>query len=184
MEDEPFSPCLARAAGAAAKLAVLAGLLPLLPALISGRPPAAVIALVSSTLVIEYGAGAVGIGLGLPPPYVIFVLICTALGITVFLFDLFDLAGERSRRVGSFLERSRRRAAGSRLLSRYGMYGLVPLVIVLGFYVCPAVAWVLGWDRRRSVLLIMTGCAVASVATVLVTMGVLDIAKALSGVTG
>jgi uncharacterized membrane protein len=184
MEDEPFSPCLARAAGAAAKLAVLAGLLPLLPALISGRPLAAVIALISSTLVIEYGAGAVGIGLGLPPPYVLFVLLCIALGVTVFLFDLFDLAGEQSRRVGAFLAWSRRRAAASRLLSRYGMYGLVPLVITLGFYVCPPVAWVLGWDRRRSVLLIMTGYAIASVATVLVTMGVLDLVAVFSGVSG
>jgi uncharacterized membrane protein len=130
---------------------------------------------VTSTLVIEYGAAPVGIGLNLPPLFVLGTLSSVALGVTLFLFDLIDTLGEHSARVRGFLARSAERGRRSAVLTKYGIYGLVPCVMVLGFWVCPPVASVLGWKRATSIVLIMAGYLIASVATLALTLGILNL---------
>jgi hypothetical protein len=151
---------------------VLVVVLPLATAILFALPLSSTIALITSTLVIEYGAAPVGLGLGLPPVFVLFILVCVALGVTLFLFDIFDLLGEQSKRVARFLETSAERAKHSKVLTKYGIYGLVPCVLTLGFYVCPPVSWVLGWRRDLSILLIMAGYIAISTVTILATMGI------------
>ncbi len=146
-------------------------ILPLAPAFLFNIPVPSTITLISGTLVIEYGAAALGVGLGLPPLYILYVLSCVALGVTLTLFGIFDLLGKHSERVSRFLEMSSARAERSVFLKKYGSYGLVPCVITLGFYVCPPVSWVLGWPRARSVILIMAGYITISVVTILATLG-------------
>jgi hypothetical protein len=150
---------------------VLVVVLPLVTAIVFTQSPAATIALITTTLVIEYGAAPIGIGLGLDPVFVLFVLACVALGITLFLFDLFDLLGRHSERVTRFLLQSEEKVKKSKLISRYGMYGLVPCVLTLGFYVCPPVSWALTWRRDASIVLIMGGFIAISGILILVTLG-------------
>lgn len=150
---------------------ILAFMLPLIPAFIFDIPIASSLALITGTFIIEYGAAALGIGLGLPPLYVLYVLACVALGVTLTLFDIFYLLGEHSEKVSRFLKNSEERAGRSTFLKKYGIYGLVPCVITLGFYICPPVSWVLGWPRDRSILLIMAGYITISIVTILATMG-------------
>jgi hypothetical protein len=154
-----------------AKGIILAVVLPFIPALFFSIPVPSVLALIAGTFVIEYGAAAVGVGMGLSPFYVLFALTCIALGVTLTLFDIFDLMGRHSERVSGFLAKSSERAGRSLFLKKYGIYGLVPCVITLGFYVCPPVSWVMGWPKNRSVLLIMAGYIVISVVTILATLG-------------
>ena len=60
------------------------------------------------------------------------------LGVILALFDLFDVLGEHSERVSGFLKRSSERAEHSAFLTRYGVYGLVPGVMILGIlYLSP-----------------------------------------------
>jgi uncharacterized membrane protein len=146
---------------------------PLVPVFLSGIPVSSSLALVASTLVIEYGAAAVGIGLGLPPMYILYVLICVALGVILTMFDMFDRLGEYSPRVSGFLKKSEERAHRSAILNKYGIFGLIPCVFILGFYVCPAVSRVLGWRRDLSILLTMVGYISASVLTLLATIGII-----------
>jgi len=150
---------------------LLAVILPLVPAFLSGIPLSSALALISATFVIEYGAAALGIGLGLHPVYILFVLACVAFGVTLTLFDIFDLLGENSPRISQFLKKSEERAHQSAILGTYGILGLIPCVITLGFYVCPAVSRMLGWRRDLSILLIMVGYISISVVTLLVTIG-------------
>src|SRR5665647_592533 len=154
-----------------AKGIFLAVVLPIAPALVFNIPVPSVLALIASTFVIEYGAAAVGVGMGLPPLYVLFALTCIALGVTLTLFDIFDLLGRNSERVSGFLVKSSERAGRSVFLKKYGIYGLVPCVITLGFYVCPPVSWVMGWQKNRSILLIMVGYIGISLVTILATIG-------------
>ena len=121
----------------------------MLPALLFNIPIPSVLALIASTFVIEYGAAAAGIGMGLPPLYVLYAVTCIALGVTLTLFDIFDLLGRHSERVSGFLAKSSERAGRSVFLKKYGIYGLVPCVITLGFYVCPPVSWVMGWPQEQ-----------------------------------
>jgi len=152
---------------------LLAVILPLVPVFLFGISFPSCLALVASTLVIEYGAAAVGAGLGLPPVYILYVLTCVASGVILTVFDIFDMLGEYSSRVAGFLEKSEERANRSALLTKYGILGLIPCVFILGFYVCPAVSWVLGWRRDLSILLIMVGYISASVLTLLATIGII-----------
>jgi hypothetical protein len=171
MERGTILPVLKHLSLAVTRGLILAVVLPFIPALIFNISPASILALITGTFVIEYGAAALGIGLGLPPLYVLFVLSCVALGVILTLFEIFDVLGMHSEKVSRFLKKSEERAGRSRILKKYGIYGLVACVITLGFYVCPPVSWVLGWPRNRSILLIMAGYISISIVTILVTMG-------------
>jgi uncharacterized membrane protein len=133
------------------------------------------LALMGSTFFVEYGAAPVGILGGLDPLFVLFVLACIALGVTLLLFGLCGSLEEHWPRFARFLERTRIRAEGSAILTKYGIFGLMPLVIILGFYVCAPVACIFGWRRDHATLLIMAGYLVACTLTILATLGILAV---------
>ncbi|MDD1705364.1 MAG: small multi-drug export protein [Methanoregula sp.] len=157
------------------KFLLIAIILPLIPVLILGLPAGGTLALMASTFVIEYGAGPVGIGLGLPPVFVLWVVVCVALGITLLFFDILDALAGHSARVSTFLARAEERAKRSNLISRHGIYGLIPGVMILGIYVCSPVSWILGGNRKYSVVLIFAGYTLAATGTILVTLGILKL---------
>jgi uncharacterized membrane protein len=174
--DTPSPPLPVRQLGVALAKFVLAGIvLPLIPVAVFGQPLPATLALMTSTFIIEYGAAPVGIGLGLNPVFVLFVLLCIAAAVTLLLFDIFSLIGTHSARVAAFLEKASERANRSKIIAKYGIYGLIPCVWTLGFYACPPVSWVLGWDRTRSIVIIMAGEAIASVIAILASIGIIRI---------
>jgi hypothetical protein len=175
MKCSPLPPYVRNLVVAISKGIVLVVVLPLAASIIFSQSPAATIALITTTLVIEYGAAPIGIGLGLDPGFVLFVLTCVALGITLFLFDLFDTLGRHSERAARFLLRSEEKVKQSKLISKYGIYGLVPCVLTLGFYVCPPVAWALAWRRDASIVLIMGGFIAISGILILVTLGLFSV---------
>ena len=149
--------------------------LPLGTALCLDLSPLLTLALISSTLVIEYGAAPVGIALGLPPAFVLFVIVIVALGVILLLFALFEILGERSERIARFLKNARTRVTASPFLTRYGIYGIVPGVILLGIYVCPPVSWVLGWRRDHAIILMMAGYVAVSLFTILISTGIIHL---------
>jgi hypothetical protein len=175
VEDVPVSHYVEHLGGAVIKFILVAIALPLLPALAFRESLASTLALMTSTFVIEYGAAPIGIGMRLHPLYVLFVLTCIAAGVTLFMFDIFDMMGEHSERVARFLQHAGERAGKSKILSTYGIYSLVPFVMTLGFYACPPVAWVFGWSRHKSILMIMTGYVAISVVMVLISVGIFDL---------
>jgi hypothetical protein len=175
MESDAIPPYVLPFISAIAKGVGLVLLLPIAAAYLFSQPVPATLAVITGTLIIEYGAAPLGIGLGLHPAFVLLVLTSVALGITLFLFDLFDTLGRHSERVAWFLARSEEKVKQSTILSRYGMYGLVPCVITLGFYVCPPVSWALAWRRDHVILLIMGGFIGISVILILATLGLFSI---------
>lgn len=164
---------LTRLTGAISKGVMLALVIPLATALLFAIPTMPALVLIGTTLVIEYGAAPIGVGLGLPPVFVFFVLTCVALGVILLLFDLFDSIGDHSERVRRFLDRSRKRAADSAILAKYGIYGLVVVVLTLGFYICPPIAWVCGWDKKRSILYTMIGYCLITAVLIIFTGDIL-----------
>lgn len=166
---------LTRLSGAISKGLMLVLIIPLATALALAIPATTTLALIGSALVIEYGAAPVGVGLGLPPLFVFFVLASVGLGVIIALFDLFDSIGDHSERVRQFLDRSKKRAESSAILTKYGIYGLFVVVLTLGFYICPPIAWICGWDRKRSILFTMAGYLIISAILILVTGDILRI---------
>jgi uncharacterized membrane protein len=155
------------------KFVVFAIALPLVLAMLLTIPITSTLALIMTTLFIEYGAAPVGMGLGLQPVFVLVVLTSVALAVTLLLYDIFDTVGTSSLRVAGFLLRSRQRAERLKILSKYGINGLVPCVMILGFYACPPIAWVVGWHRNYAIFLTMAGFILISLVTILATLGII-----------
>ncbi len=175
MESLPIPPYARPVIGAIAKCVGLVLVIPFVLAFIFSQSVPATLALITSTLIIEYGAGPIGLGLGLHPLFVLIVLTSVALGVTLFMFDIFDTLGRHSGRVARFLERSEEKVKGSTIISKYGIYGLVPCVLTLGLYVCPPVSWALVWRRDHAIFLIMGGFIAISAILILVTLGLFSI---------
>ena len=175
MESDAFPPYIHKLIGAIAKCIALVLIIPCTAAFLLSQSVPATLALITSTLIIEYGAAPIGIGLGLHPAFVLLVLSFVALGITLFLFDIFDTLGRHSERVARFLERSEKKAKQFTYLSMYGIYGLVPCVLTLGLYVCPPLSWALAWRRDYSIILTMGGFIGISVIIILITLGLFSI---------
>lgn len=164
----PFPPVLLAA------VAAIVIALPLPVAYLQGAPVPVTLALMGSTFVIEYGAAPVGILGGLDPLFVLFVLACIALGVTLLLFAFCGLLEDRWPFFARFVARTRERAQSSAILARYGILGLVPLVMILGFYFCAPAACIFGWRRDHATILILAGYLIAALITILATRGVLS----------
>ena len=81
--------------------------------------------------------------------------------------------GRKSKKVSNFLSKSREKGQKSKIIQKYGVYGLVLAVPFLGFYVCPAIAWTLGWRKGYAVILIIVGFILISTIVLLVNIGIL-----------
>ncbi|NMG83388.1 MAG: hypothetical protein GIS02_04195 [Methanosarcinales archaeon] len=126
---------------------ILAFAIPISLSVVLGIPILKTLSLIVSTFALEYFAVPVGIGLGLDPVFVLIVVTSVALSAVLLMFKIFDTVGGKSRRVSNFLSKSRERCQKSKIIQKYGVYGLLPAVPFLGFYVCPAIAWIMGWRR-------------------------------------
>ena len=147
---------------------------PIMVSLVCGIPPSAIVALVGSAFLIEYGAVIPGIALGIGFFPIIVVLSSVAFSVILTSLELFDLLARKFQKVGDFLERVERgRITG--IISHYGIWGLVPGILVVGFYVCPAISWIFTWKRWHSVVLMMTGYLISAIAVYLLTTGVVAI---------
>lgn len=146
--------------------------LPLILAGLDGVPPERTLTLVGSALVIEYGAGAVGIALGISPITTFLILASTGLGLVVLLFAIFDTLGRKSGRVAGFLKKTESRMERHPFIRKWGILALFPGVVIVGIYFVTPVAWILRWETRRSIFLILAGYLAAGVVTLLGTLGI------------
>lgn len=175
MPDETCYGYACQLIPALAQLLLFVIILPLILTYLAGLSPAAAMAFIGSTLIVEYGAAPVGIGLGFPPAFVLAILVSVALGVTLFLFSIIAFFHDQPGRIRSFLLRAEERGKRSDLFARYGVAGLIPCVMVLGFYVCPPVSALFGWRRDASILMIMTGYIIAATATIFLTLGIVSL---------
>jgi hypothetical protein len=137
-------------------------------------PPLSLIALFSATLLVEYGAAAVGISFGLSPAFLFAFITAVTVAIVCALFAVFDTLAASSDRVSRFLGWAQQNYAGSRFVRNYGIFSLVPLILLIGFYFTPPVAWFMGWERRRSIVLMVIGEIIGIALTLAMTSGVLQ----------
>ncbi len=146
---------------------------PSLISLLPGVRADHLIALIGSTLLIESGAPVAGVAMGLPPGVVLVQVCSVALGMILLIFTLLDTLDAESPGVSNLLEKVQQRYNRSKTLQNYGIYGLVPGMVILGVLICPPIAWLVGWDRRRSVLLMMIGFTIAAAGTLAIATGFL-----------
>lgn len=152
---------------------ILAFGIPISISQVLGIPISKTLSLIVSTFALEYFAVTVGVGLGLKPPFILLVVTCVALSVVLLLLTIFDVIGEKSKRVSNFLSKAREKARKTKVIQKYGVYGLVLAAPLLGFYICPAIAWTLGWRKNHAVPMIIIGFILASSIVLLVSTGIL-----------
>ncbi|MFA7694342.1 MAG: small multi-drug export protein [Methanoregula sp.] len=173
MERAVVLAALRLAYGALGGCIFLALVLPLVLAYLLGLPLASTFGLIASAFLIEYGAVPIGIGLGLPPLYVLCAAISIEAGIFLGIYGIIDTVGQTSKRVSGFLEKTKTIAGRSKMFGRYGIIGLFPCEILIGVYICAPVSRLFGWQKGQSFAVTMAGYCVAAVATTLATLGLL-----------
>ncbi len=154
---------------------------PLLCAPLAGITFMDAAAVVGTTLVIEYAASATAALLSLPVLYSLLVPVWVAGGLILAQLLLFDAFSGGSGKVATFLRQTRECGERS-FFQRYGMAGLIPGIWVVGFYICPAVAWLMGWRRLHAVSLMLAGYVVATIFTWAAATGLVTVL--LPGVAG
>lgn len=159
----------------------MAAVAPLLAGYILGIQPGAVIELVLGTLIIEYGAVVIGTALGIGSAATFIIAAFVATGIIILQFSLFDFMGHSSITVSRYLERIREKYGSSPSVKKYGVIAPIPGMLVVGFYVCPAVSWLIGWDRKISCIVMAGTFYAVSLILLPISNEVVGIITALSG---
>lgn len=152
----------------------LAGIAPFLAGFFFMVPPGAVLALISATYILEYGAVFIGHALGMDNAIILIIVMLEATGIIFFQLSIFDHIGKNSPRVARFLERIREKFGKSPYIKNYGVFSLIPGMLVVGFYVCPAVAWLIGWDRKTAFIVMLGTFCAASAFLLPVSQGIFE----------
>jgi len=159
----------------------IGGIAPFIAGFFFMVPPGSVLVLMSATLILEYGAVFIGTALDMDNAITFIIVSLVATGIIFFQLSIFDHSGKYSPRVARFLERTQGKYGSSPLVKKYGVFALVPGMLVVGFFVCPAVTWLLGWERKIACIVMMGTFCAASAFLLPVSEGFIHWISGLAG---
>ncbi|MDT8358416.1 MAG: hypothetical protein RQ758_07950 [Methanomicrobiaceae archaeon] len=153
---------------------ILILLLPLYFGLLSGATLSSILALISSTLIFQAAAAAVGLRLGIPPLTVLLAMTTVAIGVMILILEITDLFSGTSPRIASMLHRINEHTREMTLLRRYGPVMLIPVIWIPGIalYGAPLVAWLLQWRRDFSLLCMCLGWVLATLSVMAAAIGI------------
>jgi hypothetical protein len=146
---------------------------PALISVIAGVPYPLILAVVGSTLVLEYAAVAAGVALRIPAYITVTVVFSVAFGIIAGSLEIFDAFLLTSPRLSGFLSSIRNRTAG-KFMQRYGLWGLAPAILAAGFYIIPGLSFILGIPKKKSVAVMSGAFLLGELLTLSITTGVLN----------
>ena len=131
-------------------------------------------AVLGSLPLIEYLAVAAGIGLGIDflMAFTLTVLPCT--GIAMLMIGVLGFLRDSSPRAIRILEKAQKKIENYPRFKRYGIASNFIFIILLGMYIGPGVAIILGWNRIQSVLFMFAGICFI---TFLIGLGALGIVE-------
>ncbi|WP_221057813.1 hypothetical protein [Methanoculleus chikugoensis] len=165
--------CRFRVARAVAFVLLFLLAVPLLLGFAFGVSPAAVFALIGSTLLLQAAAAVVGLSLGLHPVVVLLFLTSVAAAVLIGILEVCDLFAERSRTIQRLLSKIDVKTGSIDYLKRYGALMLIPVIWIPGIalYGTPVVAWIFQYPRAISLLCMLAGWMIAVIVVMAATMG-------------
>jgi hypothetical protein len=152
----------------------------LIPLIIGGLfhiPQPSVLALITSTLIFQALAVAVGIGLNIDPLVAIALTTSVAIGVMIAILQICDLFSESSPRVAGWLERIGKKTEKYASLHRYGVFMLIPIIWIPGIalYGSPIIAWIFQWDEIPAIVCMVAGWLIAGALVAAGALGVISI---------
>ena len=133
------------------------------------------LAILAVVAFIEYLAISFGIGLGVDPVISFLLTVLPCIGICMLIFGLLSYFGERSQRMTKFQGRVQKRMDKYPKLKRYGVVSNAIFVIITGIYIGSGIAWLLGWSRSLSLLMMALGIISITLLIGLGTVGIIEL---------
>ena len=144
---------------------VIAMAIPFILGFLFGTPLGSVVALITSTFVLQAGAPVLGVALGLSDPAILVTMVCFALGMVLAVFEICDSLSATSQKVQRWLEKVEKAGAKYPQLQKYGVIScfFIAWIPPFGIYGAPVFAWIMNWKRWHAILIIVSSFTTASV---------------------
>lgn len=151
--------------------------LPLLIGIIAGIPESQILAMVSSTLLLQATASPVGVALDLSPAVILSVMTSFAIGMVLGILEICDTFAKTSEKVKKWLDKVETKMQKAKIFYRYGSISCVFLSWIpgLGLYSTPVIAWLFRWKRLPTVFFTVLGFFMVSIFFLLLAMGIVTI---------
>jgi uncharacterized membrane protein len=153
--------------------------IPLVIGLYNQNTPGEIFGLVASIFILQPLAVAVGLGLGIHPVQVMFIMISFGITVIFVLFRICDLFAEQSELLRRQLKKTEIITQKSEMFKKYGMYTFIPFIWVpgVGLYGCVMIAWLLRWRNARAVAVILAGWILAALIVLLASIGIFQLIR-------
>ncbi len=163
---------------AAAAILLFIFAVPLILGIASSVDSPAVITLILSTLLLQAGAAAVGLGFGLHPIITLALVTSVAAGIMLAIFELSDLLAAHSARFNNLLQKIDEKTKDVDYFRRYGVLILIPIIWIPGIalYGTPIVARLFQYPRMLSVFCMLIGWTIAAGVVMAMALGIVSLA--------
>jgi len=138
-------------------------------------PAGRILTLISSTFILQANGVFAGLGLGLPPLFVLVAMTFVELGAVLAIYEILEVF-EESERVKRFTKKTEEGLKKYPYISRYGAVTLIilPAMPIVGLYSSVAVGWLLRWGKVQCIFFITVGWILVVVVLMLVALGVVQ----------
>jgi uncharacterized membrane protein len=153
--------------------------IPLVIGLYNQNSAGEIFGLVVSIFILQPLAVAVGLGLGIHPVQVMFIMISFGISVIFVLFGICDMFAERSEWLIGHLKKIEKITQKSEMFRKYGIYALIPFIWVpgVGLYGCIMIAWLFKWRSVRAGAIILAGWILAALIVLLTSIGIFQIIR-------
>jgi uncharacterized membrane protein len=160
-------------------LIAIAGIcvIPLGIGLYNQNTPLEIFGMVVSIFVLQPLAVAVGLGFGIPPVPVMFIMLSFGISVILVVPRICDMFAEQSEWLQQNLKKIETMSRKSETFRKYGMYAFIPFIWVpgIGLYGCIMIAWLFKWRSVRAGAVILAGWLLAALLVLLTTIGIFQI---------
>jgi uncharacterized membrane protein len=153
--------------------------IPLVIGLYNQNTPGEIFGMIVSIFILQPLAVTVGLGLGIPPVPVMFIMISFGISVILVVPRICDLFADQSEWLQKNLKKIETMSRKSEMFRKYGMYAFIPFIWVpgIGLYGCIMIAWLFKWRSVRAGAVILAGWVLAALLVLLTTIGIFQIIR-------
>ncbi len=153
--------------------------IPLVIGLYNQNTVGEVFGMIVSIFILQPLAVAVGLGLGIHPVQVMFIMISFGVSVILVLPRICDAFAERSEWLQQNLKKIENVTQKSKIFRKYGIYAFIPFIWVpgVGLYGCIMIAWLFKWRNLRTGAIILAGWILAALIVLLTSIGIFQIIR-------
>jgi bile acid:Na+ symporter, BASS family len=142
----------------------IAVVIPLVIGYLFGVSGAEILAMVTSTLLLQAAAPPIGMAMGLSPAIILVTMACFAVGMVMAIFEICDGLSASSEKVRNWIDKVAKISDKHPAIKKYGAISccFIAWIPGIGLYGTPVIAWVFKWKRLPSIIFTVAGFEIAA----------------------